>query len=90
MNLAGRRCPDLSCDVVFETEEWRAIYIVSQRAQPPDEPPPLDAIVRMLAGVGGFLNRKHDGPPGNKSIWIGLQCARDFVLALAAYHTSGP
>jgi len=90
LRMSARRCPDLPCDVVFETEEWHAIYIVSQRAPPPDEPPPLDTIVRMLAGFGGFLNRKHDGPPGNKSIWIGLQRTRDFVLALAAYNASRP
>ena len=90
LRMTARHCPDLPCDVLFETEEWRAIYIVSQRAPPPDQPPPLDTIVRMLAGFGGFLNRKHDGPRGNKSIWIGLQRTRDFVLALAAYDASGP
>lgn len=90
LRMTARHCPELPCDVVFETEEWHAIYIVSQRTPPPDRPPPLDTIVRMLAGFGGFLNRKHDGPPGNKSIWIGLQRTRDFVLALAAYDASGP
>jgi hypothetical protein len=84
LTMTGRRCPDMPCDVILETDEWRAIYIVSERAKPPKEPPPLDTIVRMLAGFGGFLNRKHDGHPGNKSVWIGLQRTRDFVLALAA------
>nr|WP_290649276.1 IS4 family transposase [Aquisalimonas sp.] len=90
LRMTARRCPDLPCEVAFETEAWHAIYIVSQHTQPPDEPPPLDTIVRMLAGFGGLLNRKHDGPPGNKSIWIGLQRTRDFVLALAAYNAAGP
>ncbi len=90
LTMTGRRCPDLPCDVILETEEWHAIYMVSERAQPPDEPPPLDTIVRMLAGFGGFLNRKHDGHPGNKTVWIGLQRTRDFVLALAAYKAAGP
>jgi len=88
--MTARQCPDMPCDVVLETEEWHAIYIVSQRAKPPEEPPPLDIMVRMLAGFGGFLNRKHDGHPGNKSVWIGLQRTRDFVLALAAQRDIDP
>ena len=90
LTMTGRRCPDMPCDVVFETEEWHAVYIVSERRPPPEEPPPLDTMVRMLAGFGGFLNRKHDGHPGNKSVWIGLQRTRDFVLALAAHKAADP
>ena len=30
------------------------------------------------------LGRKHDEPPGPKSVWIGLQRIRDFVLVLEA------
>lgn len=90
LTMTGRQCPDLPCDVLFELDEWHAIYRVSERKPPPEEPPSLDTIVRMLAGFGGFLNRKHDGPPGNKSIWIGLQRTRDFVLALHAYKATEP
>lgn len=36
----------------------------------------------MIARLGGHLGRKCDGPPGPKSIWIGLQRMRDFVLVL--------
>jgi hypothetical protein len=90
LTMTARQCPDMPCDVVLETEEWHAIYIVSQRSKPPEEPPPLDTMVRMLAEFGGFLNRKHDGHPGNKSVWIGLQRTRDFVLALAAQRDADP
>ena len=82
--MLGRECPDISCDIVFDTAEWQAIYIVSERKRPPSEPPRLNAVLRMMAGFGGFLNRKHDGEPGPQTIWIGLQRTRDFVLALEA------
>ena len=36
------------------------MYLVTERKPPPDEPPSLDAMVRMVAGLGGFLNRKRD------------------------------
>jgi hypothetical protein len=38
----------------------------------------------MVAGFGGFLNHKGDGFPGPQTLWIGLQRAADFVLALDA------
>jgi hypothetical protein len=91
LTMLGRECPDMPCDAVFADEEWRAVYIVVKREPPPDTPPPLNTIVRMVASFGGFLNRKHDGFPGAKSLWIGLQRTRDFVLAMEAQHASqGP
>ena len=55
------------------------VYIVSERKPPPETPPTLDRMVRMIAGLGGFLNRKSDGFPGPQTLWIGLQRAADFV-----------
>ena len=78
----------MPCDAVFAEEEWRAVYLVTQRRTPPEQPPSLDTMVRMLATLGGFLNRKSDGFPGPKTIWIGLQRAADFVLALRAQRAA--
>ena len=82
LTMLGRECPEMPCNTVFADEEWQAVYLVTQRKPPPDEPPSLDTMVRMIATLGGFLNRKHDGFPGPKTRWIGLQRAADFVLAL--------
>ena len=84
LTMLGRECPELPCDVVFAEEEWQAIYIVAKRKPPPEQPPSLDEMVRMVAGFGGFLNRKSDGFPGPQTIWIGLQRARDFAAGIAA------
>ncbi len=46
--------------------------------------PSLNEMIRLVAGFGGFLNRKGDGFPGPQTLWIGLQRTRDFVLALEA------
>jgi len=51
------------------------------------EPPSLDTMVRMIATLGGFLNRKHDGFPGPTTLWIGLQSIPDFVLAPEAQRS---
>lgn len=80
----GRDCPNLPCDVVFDPEEWQAAWIVAHRRPPPDTPPPLGQMVRLIAGFGGFLGRKHDGHPGPKAIWEGMQKVRAFAIAFEA------
>jgi hypothetical protein len=89
LTMLGRDCPEMPCDTVFAEEEWKAVYLVTQRKPPPAEPPSLDTMVRMVATLGGFLNRKHDGFPGSKTLWIGLQRVPDFVLALEAQRSVG-
>lgn len=89
LTMLGRDCPEMPCDAVFADEEWKAVYLVTQRKPPPAEPPSLDTMVRMVATLGGFLNRKHDGFPGPKTLWIGLQRIPDFVLALEAQRSVG-
>ena len=89
----GRKCPDLPCEVVFDPEEWQAAWIVAYRRPLPDTPPTLSDMVRLIAGFGGFLGRKHDGHPGPKAIWEGMQKVRAFAMALeackAAYTEDG-
>lgn len=87
LTMLGRECPELPCDVVFGEEEWKAVYIVCKKQPPPDAPPTLDSMIRMVAGFGGFLNRKHDGFPGPKTVWIGIQRCRDFALAIESHKT---
>ena len=70
----GYRCKECVREQkkVFDTAEWQAVYLVTQRKRPPETPPSLDQMVRLVAGLGGFLNRKHDRFPGPQVIWIGL------------------
>jgi len=89
LTMLGRDCPEMPCDSVFAEEEWKAVYLVTQRKPPPAVPPSLDTMVRMVATLGGFLNRKGDGFPGSKTLWIGLQRIPDFVLALEAQRSIG-
>jgi hypothetical protein len=84
ITMLGRHYPNLPCNVVFATEEWQAVYIVTKRTAAPHKPPPLSAMVAMITEWGGFTNRKTDGHPGPKTIWIGLQRAKDFARGIAA------
>jgi hypothetical protein len=77
----GRTCPDLPADLLFEPEEWQAAYLLNRR-KVPKTPPGLNAVLRLVAQLGGFLGRKGDGEPGVKTIWLGLQRVMDFAAGL--------
>ena len=77
----GRSCPDLDAELMFEPDEWRAAYLLNNQ-KPPDEPPTLNEVVRLVARLGGFLARKSDGEPGVKTIWLGLQRVIDFTAGI--------
>lgn len=81
----GRECPDMSCEVVFEPCEWKAVYKIFKREDPPKEPPTLNTIVRMVAVLGGFVDRKKNHP-GTQTLWIGLQRLRDLAAAWSAFN----
>lgn len=80
----GREGPDLSCEVVFDPEEWQAAWIVAHRTKPPETPTPLGQMIRLIAGFGGFLGRKGAGHPGPKAMWEGIQKVSAFALGIAA------
>ena len=82
ITMLGRECPDLPCDVVFTDFEWQAVYMASTKERPPENPPNLKVIVSMIASLGGFLNRKNDGDPGIKVMWLGMQRMADMALML--------
>jgi len=83
----GRSCPDASCEVVFEPAEWRAVSTVIHRTPPPRTPPTLEEILRLVAQLGGYINRPRPDPPGPQTVWLGLQRTHDLALA---WQTFGP
>ncbi len=74
----GRRVPELQADLMLEPEEWQAAYLLAKKPVP-DSPPRLNDVLRLIAGLGGFLGRKSDGEPGVKTIWRGLLRVMDFA-----------
>jgi len=85
--MLGRECPEIPCDCVFSPEEWKSVYKVVHRKEPPKTPPPLGEMVVLVAKLGGYLGRKHDGPPGPQTTWIGMQRMKDFALAWLLFQS---
>ena len=75
----GRSCPDIDCEAIFEPAEWKSVWKVMHREDPPADPPPLGMFIRLVAQLGGYVNRKRADPPGPQTLWIGLQRMHDFA-----------
>lgn len=74
LTMLGREIPDLPCTVFFNDVEWKALCVyVNKNPILPPEPPSLKEAICMVAGMGGYLGRKSDGPPGTQTMWRGLQ-----------------
>jgi hypothetical protein len=77
----GRAMPEVSCEAVFDPAEWQSVYRVVTGESPPTQPPPLRVMVRLVATLGGFVNRARGSEPGPETIWKGLQRMRDYANA---------
>jgi Transposase DNA-binding/Transposase Tn5 dimerisation domain len=82
----GRECPDISCEAVFEPAEWKSSYRIVHGATP-RTPPNLEEMVRTVAQLGGYVNRKRSDPPGPQTVWLGLQRLHDITVC---WKTFGP
>jgi hypothetical protein len=82
----GRECPDISCEAVFEPAEWKSVYHVVL-GKLPRTPPKLQDMVRTVAQLGGYVNRKRKDPPGPQTVWLGLQRLHDIA---ACWKMFGP
>jgi hypothetical protein len=80
LTYEARKNADAPCDGVLEAHEWQSLYcVVHKTPTPPDKPPSLKEAVRLIARLGGFLGRTHDGEPGVKAIWQGLRRLTDIA-----------
>lgn len=82
ITMISREHGNESCEIMYEKNEWQTIFIMNEKKKPPREPPTLQEMTRMLAQLGGFLARKHDGEPGAKTIGIGYQKLIHYIDAL--------
>ena len=72
MTLLGRELPELPAEVLFSDIEIRVLAgwakTVGAKA-----PITLGEAVRLVARIGGYINRNNDPPPGYELMWFGYQ-----------------
>ncbi len=84
----GRSCPDMDCEVLLEPSEWQSVWSVTHQGPVPQEPPTLGVMVRLIAQLGGYVNRPTRADlPGPQTLWLGLQRMHDLAWA---WNTFGP
>ncbi len=76
-----RTGPGLDAALFFDPDEIRGAYLLAKK-KPPNTPPSVNEVLRLVATLGGFLARKGDGEPGAKTIWQGLQRVIDAATTL--------
>jgi len=87
LTLLGRETPEAPCTVILESHEWKALYCyVHKTTHWPEPVPSLRETLGWIARLGGFLGRKHDGPPGTTVIWRGLQRLNDIVATWLIFN----
>lgn len=80
----SRQCPEVSCEVVFEPSEWKPVYQVLRKSAPPKVAPTLNAMVKMIASLGGYVIRTSN-QPGTQTLWLGLQRLNDLSNAWISF-----
>jgi len=73
MTYIARILPNVSCTVLFEEDEWKVLYCAANKTKKaPENPYCIEEAVKYLGWLGGPKRSPSDGPPGVKTIWVGL------------------
>ena len=88
LTYQARENPSLPCDTILEKYEWQSLYCHFHGFPLPQEPPSIQQVVTWIAQLGGFLARRHDGFPGVKTLWRGLQRFHDITSTWKLIHSS--
>jgi len=86
LRWARESCPDEPATAVASPEELEAV----QAARPGKPIVTVKQFIDRVAGLGGYLGRKCDGPPGWQSLWRGYQRLADIVLGFQFARTPAP
>lgn len=70
MTLMGRVAGDLEMDVFFRGAESKMLQVYAKNYRLP-VPTNLATAILTVAMMGGYMNRRHDPPPGHEIMWRG-------------------
>ena len=59
------------CDTLLSEDEWKVLWISTQRSKPPATAPSIRWACLAVAKLGGFTDTKRTGRPGWDTMWHG-------------------
>lgn len=78
--MLARDVPEAPCTLLLDKDEWQALYCrVHEVSIPCPDPPSMHEAVHWIAGLGGWIGRKNDRPPGAEVLWRGFQSLAAFT-----------
>jgi hypothetical protein len=73
ITYAARLTPELPCSLLLEEEEWKLLYCAANKSKKePKKAYTIKEAVDYLGWLGGPKRAPSDGPPGVKTVWLGL------------------
>jgi hypothetical protein len=85
MTYSARLTPELPCSLLLREEEWKLLYCAATKnKKEPKKPYTIKEAVDYLGWLGGPKRAPSDGPPGVKTVWIGLM-KLNILLAYREY-----
>jgi len=88
LKSAARATPNAPCSNYYTIEQWMAIVAFVTRQPPnPTNPPTMKEFVTLIAQLGGYINKRSQGPPGSKTLWRGM---RQFETIVEAFKIFAP
>ena len=75
-SMVNRKKPKGDADNPYDT--------IIKKKDPPSKPPRSNEIIRLIASLGGYVNRKST-EPGPQTLWVGLQRTYDLSTAWEAF-----
>ena len=70
--------------MIFTASEWKSVFTVVHHETPPETPPTLNEMIRLIASLGGYVIRAKTNA-GTQTLWLGMQRAYDLSNAWDAF-----
>lgn len=82
LKMAARNDPQASCSKYCTQQEWVPVVTFLEKKKPEiQNPPTISEFVSMVARLGGYINKKAQGPPGSRTLWRGMKRVSAIVEA---------
>ena len=82
LKTAARAMPESPCSDCYEPHEWQAIVaFVTRKPADPSRPPTMQEFICLIAKLGGYINKRSQGPPGSRTLWRGMSQVETIVQA---------